>query len=607
MGISVEQATDSILRAGLLADSELAHACDELADQGAEVDGDNLLEFLANSGQLTKFQARKVSEGTSAELVFGNYVILNQVGQGGMGIVYKAMHRRMKRLVAIKIIKKQLANQEFIERFRREIETAARLVHPNVVAAYDADECELGDFLVMEYVEGTDFRDIVRATGPLPVDEALYVLRQSAEGLQYAHDQGIVHRDIKPANLMRDVNDVTKIADLGLARVITSDDEREGITEVGMVAGTLDYMSPEQAVDSSSVDNRADIYSLGCTFFYLLTGGPPFTGRSVLEKMLAHKETPPPRLVDLNDDVSPDVDDIFQRMMAKEADDRFSSMRELVQAIDELHQAETQLGQRALCGSETTVLIVEKSRLQAAMITKMLNQFEVDDIHVATCGAAAIEKLEAIPVHVVLASAQLSDMQGVTLAEHIRDELRWSQVAVIVMASDPLNRSMTQILARIGASSVIQKPFDAGQLKEMIDELLMTEHAESGEMSTLGSRNVLIVDDSTVAQRRIRQTLTELGFADFVLADDGLAGVAEMQQQNFDLVVTDYNMPNMNGHEFVEWVRNESEQKDVPIIMVTTEFDPAKLAGVYQLGVSAICDKSFERNQVRNIVIRMFL
>jgi serine/threonine protein kinase len=607
MGISVEQATDSILRAGLLADSELAHACDELADQGAEVDGDNLLEFLANSGQLTKFQARKVSEGTSAELVFGNYVILNQVGQGGMGIVYKAMHRRMKRLVAIKIIKKQLANQEFIERFRREIETAARLVHPNVVAAYDADECELGDFLVMEYVEGTDFRDIVRATGPLPVDEALYVLRQSAEGLQYAHDQGIVHRDIKPANLMRDVNDVTKIADLGLARVITSDDEREGITEVGMVAGTLDYMSPEQAVDSSSVDNRADIYSLGCTFFYLLTGGPPFTGRSVLEKMLAHKETPPPRLVDLNDDVSPDVDDIFQRMMAKEADDRFSSMRELVQAIDELHQAETQLGQRALCGSETTVLIVEKSRLQAAMITKMLNQFEVDDIHVATCGAAAIEKLEAIPVHVVLASAQLSDMQGVTLAEHIRDELRWSQVAVIVMASDPLNRSMTQILARIGASSVIQKPFDAGQLKEMIDELLMTEHAESGEMSTLGSRNVLIVDDSTVAQRRIRQTLTELGFSDFVLADDGLAGVAEMQQQNFDLVVTDYNMPNMNGHEFVEWVRNESEQKDVPIIMVTTEFDPAKLAGVYQLGVSAICDKSFERNQVRNIVIRMFL
>jgi serine/threonine protein kinase len=607
MGISVEQATDSILRAGLLADSELAHACDELADQGAEVDGDNLLEFLANSGRLTKFQARKVSEGTSAELVFGNYVILNQVGQGGMGIVYKAMHRRMKRLVAIKIIKKQLANQEFIERFRREIETAARLVHPNVVAAYDADECELGDFLVMEYVEGTDFRDIVRATGPLPVDEALYVLRQSAEGLQYAHDQGIVHRDIKPANLMRDVNDVTKIADLGLARVITSDDEREGITEVGMVAGTLDYMSPEQAVDSSSVDNRADIYSLGCTFFYLLTGGPPFAGRSVLEKMLAHKETPPPRLVDLNDDVSPDVDDIFQRMMAKEADDRFSSMRELVQAIDELHQAETQLGQRALCGSETTVLIVEKSRLQAAMITKMLNQFEVDDIHVATCGAAAIEKLEAIPVHVVLASAQLSDMQGVTLAEHIRDELRWSQVAVIVMASDPLNRSMTQILARIGASSVIQKPFDAGQLKEMIDELLMTEHAESGEMSTLGSRNVLIVDDSTVAQRRIRQTLTELGFSDFVLADDGLAGVAEMQQQNFDLVVTDYNMPNMNGHEFVEWVRNESEQKDVPIIMVTTEFDPAKLAGVYQLGVSAICDKSFERNQVRNIVIRMFL
>jgi serine/threonine protein kinase len=607
MSISVEQATDSILRTGLLDDSELSTACEEIAEQGHSFDGENLLEHLTRTGQLTAFQARKVAAGNSAELVLGNYVILNQIGQGGMGVVYKAMHRRMKRLVAIKIIKKGLAEREFIERFRREIEAAARLVHPHVVAAYDADECELGDFLVMEYVEGTDLRDIVRRTGPLHVDEALSILKQSAQALQYAHDQGIIHRDIKPANLMRDITNVTKIADLGLARVLNSNETREGLTEVGMVAGTLDYMPPEQAVDSSTVDHRADIYSLGCTFFYLLTGGPPFTGRSVLEKMLAHKETPPPNLFDLVDDVSQDVDDIFQKMMVKDPDDRYQSMNELIQDISDLDADATDLRSLAASGADTTVLIVEKSRLQAAMITKMLNEMDIDDVHVTSCGKDAIEKLEKIPVHVVLTSAQLPDMLGVSLAEHIRDELRWSQVAVVVMASDPLNRSMSKMLDRIGACAVIQKPFDSAQLNTTIDQVLAAENSDTGELSLLRTRQVLIVDDSRVAQRRIQQTLTELGFSEFVTADDGMQGVSCMKEETFDLVVTDYNMPNMDGHEFVSWVRNESEHRDVPIIMVTTEFDPTKLADVYQLGVSAICNKSFDRDQVRNIVIRLFL
>ena len=254
--------TDSILQTGLLDESEIASVCKELAETGASINGDNLLHHLTSAGRLTHFQARKVAQGESADLVLGNYVILNQVGQGGMGAVYKALHRRMNRLVAVKVIKKGLANEEFIERFRREIEAAARLVHPNVVAAYDADECELGDFLVMEYVEGTDLRDIVERTGPLPLAEALNVLRQAADALQFAHDKGVVHRDIKPANLIRDINNVTKIADLGLARVSNSRNTEE-ITEVGMVAGTLDYIPPEQAVNSSDVDNRADIYSLG--------------------------------------------------------------------------------------------------------------------------------------------------------------------------------------------------------------------------------------------------------------------------------------------------------------------------------------------------------
>ena len=612
MSVSIEQASDSILRAGLVDDTALNDARDELTKTGNPLDTAHLLDQLTKSGQLTSWQAKQVGRGKSGELVLGNYVILKRIGRGGMGAVYKALHRRMKRIVAVKTIRHELATPDFITRFRREIEAAGRLIHPNVISAYDADECELGDFLVMEYVEGSDLRKVVEKSGPLPVKEAVTVLRQAALGLGYAHSQGVVHRDIKPANLMRDLNGVTKIADLGLARLVEpggKNDVGSGLTETGIVAGTVDFMPPEQANDASTVDHRADIYALGCTFFFLLTAEPPFTGSTLLDRIVQHRTEPPPALSLHVPDATMELDTIFQRMLAKSRDDRFQSMDEVVAAIDALQSADdpADSGAATRTAQDTTVLIVEQSRLQAGMITKLLNSIDIDDVHVVANATDAIEKLAALPTHIVLASSELADMSGLELAEQIRDELRWAQISVLIMASNTLSETVNGAIHRVGATAVIQKPFDAPQLRVAIDDLLSTDTGESGVLSALAAKRVLIVDDSRVARRRIQQTLAELGFSDFVAAEDGAEATEVVKQQHFDLVITDYNMPRMDGLQFVDWIRSQSTQREIPVIMVTTEFDPTKLAQVYQLGVSAICGKSFEPDQVRNIVIRLFL
>jgi serine/threonine protein kinase len=610
--ISIDQAADSILRAGILDDTSLSAARHELEDAGTPPDGGQLLDYLTKSGRLTSFQARRVAQGRSGELLLGNYILLSRIGRGGMGAVYKALHRRMKRIVAVKTIRKGLATAEFITRFRREIEAAARLTHPHIISAYDADECELGDFLVMEYVEGSNLRQIVEKTGPLSLRDAVTVLRQTAQALSFAHLQGVVHRDIKPANLMRDVNGVTKVADLGLARLIEpggAKDTGSGLTQAGVVAGTVDYLPPEQANDSSTVDHRADIYSLGCTFFHILTGERPFGGGTVLERILAHRDVKPPSLAEHVGDATPELDAIFQKMLAKSREDRFQSMDEVLAALDEaLPEDGSSVSNIAIrTAQETTVLIVEESRLQAGMITKLLRSLDIDDVHVASNAAEAIDKLAALPAHVVLVSSELADMSGLQFVERMRDEIRWARTPALVMASSPLPEPVKGAIRRKGSTGLIQKPFDAPQLKKAIDKLLTSDSGESGVLSALAVKRVLIVDDSSVARRKIQQTLTELGFVDFTMAEDGLDGADRLKQEPFDLVITDYNMPRMDGEQFVSWIRTESSQREIPVVMVTTEFDPTKLAQVYQLGVSAICGKSFEADQVRNIVVRLFL
>ncbi|MEZ6143115.1 MAG: protein kinase [Zavarzinella sp.] len=262
------------------------------------------------------------------------YRIIKQIGAGGMGRVFQAEHRLMERAVALKVINQRyLADQQAIERFHREVRTAARLNHPNIVAAFDAEQAGNLNFLVMEYISGLSLAQLVQLKGPLSVGYAANFIAQAAKGLQHAHDKGMVHRDIKPQNLMVTRTGLVKILDFGLARIGEDHTLVEPVTQQNTVVGTPDYLAPEQAKDSRSVDARADIYALGCTLYFLLTGKPPFPEGSAIEKLFQHVECEPAPISDFRSDVPPEMLGILNKMMAKLPAQRFQRPVEIAEAL----------------------------------------------------------------------------------------------------------------------------------------------------------------------------------------------------------------------------------------------------------------------------------
>jgi formylglycine-generating enzyme required for sulfatase activity/tRNA A-37 threonylcarbamoyl transferase component Bud32 len=252
-----------------------------------------------------------------------------------MGAVYKARQRRMDRLVALKVIRREnLKTPGAVERFQREARAAAKLAHPNVVTVFDSNAVGGVHFLVMEYLEGTDLAKLVKGKGPLPVGFACEYIRQAALGLQHAHEQGLIHRDIKPHNLMLTKQGVVKVMDLGLARTANSENETtEGLTATGAVMGTADYIAPEQALNAKGVDIRADIYSLGCSLYHLLTGQVPFPGESMTEKLLAHQLQEPEPIEQLRPGLPKGLAKVVQTMMAKKPEQRYATPGKLAQAL----------------------------------------------------------------------------------------------------------------------------------------------------------------------------------------------------------------------------------------------------------------------------------
>jgi serine/threonine protein kinase len=284
-----------------------------------------------------------------AELVdHPRYRVRELLGTGGMGCVYKAEHRLMERAVALKVVNSQFTGDPAaIERFEREVRTAARLSHPNIVTAHDAEQAKGLHFLVMEYVEGASLDRWVEKRGPLPVAEACDYIRQAAQGLQHAHERGMVHRDIKPQNLMRDPAGRIKILDFGLARFISESKPITALTQVGSVMGTPDFIAPEQAHDARAADIRSDVYSLGCTLYYLLTAHVPFPGGSILQKLMAHVERTPPRLTDVRSDAPPELAHIVERMMAKDPAARFATPGEVAWVLTPFAEGHDGLGATA--------------------------------------------------------------------------------------------------------------------------------------------------------------------------------------------------------------------------------------------------------------------
>jgi serine/threonine protein kinase len=273
--------------------------------------------------------------GLPPELVdHPRYRIIRELGRGGMGVVYQAVQILMDRPVAVKVINPSLlAHPDALPRFQSEVKTAAKLDHPNIVRAHDAEQVGHLHLLVMEYVEGTNLADLVQRKGPLPIAHACHFIRQAALGLQHAFEQGMVHRDIKPQNLMVTSKGVVKILDFGLARLRSGQNRGGGLTEAGSFMGTPDYVSPEQATDARTADTRADIYSLGCALYFLLTGRPPFVEDTPVKTILAHIEKPPPSLGTVRPEVPPELAAVVERMLAKDPAQRYQQPVEVAQAL----------------------------------------------------------------------------------------------------------------------------------------------------------------------------------------------------------------------------------------------------------------------------------
>lgn len=640
----------AVLASGLLAQEDQAKLL-----AAANGDAAKLAMALSEAG-FTRFQLAALSEGRGAALRVGNYDLLDRLGAGGMGTVFKARHRRMKRIVALKVLSASLSsNPIFVKRFQREVETIASLGHPNIVMAYDADEAEVGHFLVMEFINGQDLAACVERRGALPVAQAVDFLLQTARGLSYAHSQGIVHRDIKPHNLLLDEANTVKITDLGLARLnhgAAGPAMGADVTMAGGAIGTADYMPPEQAIDATTIDHRADIYSLGCTLYFLLTGSSPYSGSSLMAILLAHRDAAIPSLRTAIPQIPARLDALFQKMLTKNVEQRIATMAEVVAELEaiaatiprevsnRLDQSRTVVvpagvvksaastiasstavtsdgtvefttGDLSVTAVSTSVLVVEPSRVQAAFIKNYLAEQALEVVGSAANGSAAMDEVRKLRPRAVVSAMHLPDMTGLDLAQRIRTEMPSSAPGFILVTSEAADQAI--LPAELRRVQVLPKPFTAEQLAAAVAQVTGgTTSITSADAPGLTPKvdrqhaRVLIVDDSGTARINVRNVLQGLGFTQFVEVADGAQAVAVAARESCDLIVTDYNMPLMDGRALVSYLRQNPATATVPIVMFTTETDPKILDPVRRLGVLAIVEKAFPASVVGPLLAPLF-
>jgi serine/threonine protein kinase len=507
-----------VSESGLISELDLRVALDGLSSAIGVSTAGELARRLVDAGWLTSFQAEAILDGRMRQLFIGNYTIQSRLGAGGMGTVFKARHRSMKRVVALKVLSRDTSGASaHSSRFQREVETIAKLSHPNIVMAYDAGDDENGLYLVMEYVAGSDLAAEVAQRGPLSIADAVECAVQAARGLACAHDHGIVHRDVKPANLLRDNVGLVKVADLGLAHLSFADAAtvNASLTQAGNLLGTADYIAPEQALDSATVDHRVDIYSLGCTLYFLLAGRPLYSAGSLMALLLKHRDAPIPPLVQARVDVPPELDELYRRMAAKRPEDRFPTMAAVLDALERVKRTVVLSDARPAPGgrspavvsstaatlaagpvipmssgdfrlsaalstmgdapkasdvrpvSDVKVVLVEPSRFQARIAHKYLLDLRIENVLTTVSGRDALKLAKREGASVVLSSMHLEDMTGVQLAQFLHDDPACSGVGFVLATSDCDSVESSKVLDA-PLTVLLPKPYDLRRLAQSL-------------------------------------------------------------------------------------------------------------------------------------------
>jgi putative two-component system response regulator len=452
---------------------------------------------LVEQGLLTEYQADRLEAGTTHGLVLGSYRVLSRLGAGNMGVVFKAEHRRLRKLVAIKVLPiYQDEDLRLLDRFFTEMRAVAYLQHPNIVSALDAGETPpdasspVLHYFVMEYVPGEDLEEYVLNHGPLPIIKGCDLIHQVASALTEAHKHNLVHRDIKPSNIRVTPEEQAKLLDFGLARQL-----RHRLTTPGTLLGTLDYMAPEQTQDASAVDIRADIYGLGGTLFWCLTGQPPFTtnNNNVIEAVARRLTQGPPSARAINPEIPTELDAVLRRMMAMKPQDRYPTPQAVMQALLPFLRPEmrehllltqptpdrARLVANAIQGEEGghKVLIVDDE--------SCLRQFcrfalESEGVHCdeAENGQAAVDAIAVKPYDLVLLDMHMPKLTGLEVLRHLRKQAPVPHLKVVVFSGQSTSDEMAQTLLA-GADGYLTKPFSMVQLIGQVKASLRLKDAQT--------------------------------------------------------------------------------------------------------------------------------
>ena len=454
-----------------------------------------LLSELVRLGLLTPYQASRISSGNLFGLVLGNFRVLERLGAGGMAIVYKAEHIEMRHLVAIKVLQLTPGDDPRLEsRFSSEMRIVARLRHPNIVAAMDAGRVYPPDpdhpvlwYLVMEYVPGENLEEHVRARGPLPVPRACNLIHQVACALSETHKLHLVHRDIKPSNILVTPEEQAKLLDFGLSRHVPS-----RVTQPGTVLGTLDYMAPEQARDASQVDIRADIYGLGGTLFWTLTGRLPFPADCSDMELLARRLTQqPPSIRSVIPDLPIELDALVRRMMALRPEDRPSTPQEVMQALVSFLRTDSSpeviahsvsrpaqgSNQSLVVGARPRRLLVVDDEAGIRQFCRHVMRFDRIECTEASDGQQALQRLAEQPVDLMLVDINMPILSGVELLRTVRANPPCSNLKIIMFSGQATSDEMAEMLLA-GADDYLTKPFSVPQLRCRVQAALRLKEAQ---------------------------------------------------------------------------------------------------------------------------------